>query len=70
MILIKQISELNTRIQGMEPGERSTLLDQRNALTHQLAQYINFNTYTDANDSLKLTLANGLELVSADNIAS
>jgi flagellar hook-associated protein 1 len=62
--LIKQIADLNTRIQSVNSNDRSPLLDQRNALVHQLAQYMNFETTTDSSDSLKLTLANGLELVS------
>lgn len=62
--ITSQIAALNSKIASVSGDERSTLLDQRNALTHELSQYIDFTTYTDNTDDLKIMLSNGLELVS------
>ncbi len=62
--LLGRISKISTQISETRPEERSTLLDQRNALTHELAQYLNFNTSNEEGDGLTITLANGLELLS------
>lgn len=67
--IIDQISRINTQISQLSSQDRLSLLDQRNALTHELAKYMNFDTHLDANDGITLTLSNGIELL-ATNVAN
>ncbi len=62
--LEKEISKINTQVQSVGSADISSLLDQRNALVHELATYIDFKTYTDEKDNLTLSLSNGTEILS------
>ena len=62
--LVKRIADISTQINQTKAGERDSLLDQRNGLVHELSKYFNFDTTTDSNDCLSITLSNGLEVLS------
>ncbi len=66
--LIDQIGKLNTKIQQQSSENRSDLLDQRNALVHELSKSINFSTYTDENDDLTISVSNGLQIVDGSTV--
>jgi len=65
--LITQIASLNNQISQTPAGSRASLLDQRNSLVHELAQYIDFNTLDDGQDRVSISLSNGINLVSGTN---
>ncbi len=62
--LLTQIADLNSRISQSSKDMKADLMDQRNALVHQLSQYFDFNSNTDTNGSLTISLKNGIQLVS------
>ena len=66
--LLDQIGKINVKIQQQSTDNRDDLLDQRNALVHELAKSINFTTYTDENDELTISVSNGLQIVSGATV--
>lgn len=62
--LIDQIGDINSQISYVPSGQNADLLDQRNKLVHDLAGYINVVPLEGENNSLTLTLSNGLSIVS------
>lgn len=66
--LLDQIGKINTKIRQQTSENRDDLLDQRNALVHELAKSINFSTYTDENDELTISVSNGLQIVAGSTV--
>lgn len=62
-VLISQIGALNGKIQVTTDASLSDLMDQRNALVHQLSEYMDFTTSTDSYNNVNISLSNGLQVI-------
>lgn len=68
--LIEEIGKINYSLSQLQSGDKNSLLDQRNALVHQLSESININYSTDDNDIISIALNNGLEIISTTGTQS
>ncbi len=69
----KQVNEILTRLSGINreisvaiAADHDALLDQREQLVQELAQYFDFSAQVDQNGLLNIGLSNGLSLLSSD----
>lgn len=61
--ILNGLSDINTQIATIGNTDTSQLLDQREGLLEQLANYFNFTTSVDSNNLLNVTLSNGFGLL-------
>lgn len=64
-LLIQQVAQLNVQIAGapLDAPASMMLLDERDRLMNSMAEYINFDSYTDDRGMVNITLMNGISLV-------
>ncbi len=72
--ITQQLAQLNTQIAGSTASaaapENLALLDERDRLLNHMAEYINFDSYTDDRGMTNVKLSNGISLVFGGNAAT
>lgn len=71
-LLIQQVAQLNVQIAGapLDAPASMMLLDERDRLMNSMAEYINFDSYTDDRGMVNITLMNGISLVFGETPAT
>lgn len=69
--LLTRIGNINKQIMDLNGTgiDDSALLDQRDGLLHNLSDYLDFTTQVESNDTLSISLTNGLRLLSGNQPA-
>lgn len=66
--LLTQIGQINRQISLQSEDARDSLLDQRNKLLHNLSEFMNFTIHDESNDSINISLENGINVVSGQDV--
>lgn len=66
--VMNRIAQINAQVQQDPTGQNPALLDERQALVHELATYFDFTTQTDPNGYLNINLSNGMSLVAGTRV--
>jgi flagellar hook-associated protein 1 FlgK len=65
--IARQLAQINSQLSGSASptvSDNLSLFDERDRLLSKLAEYINFNSYTDERGITNVTLANGIQMIS------